>query len=192
MRKEFIVAMCCLTVGACLVFSIGVCGALRKSEVVKPASVEDTEIDVSDELSDDEFSGDLSGTEEESTEHIRYDEQTGLPIANDIKSGYIDNSRIDIDSTAVIEDTSTDRYETHDINDLPDYVVNNEQFQTILSSPWYSDDFSKIYVDADWDRTRLYIYYSDSILDIYCNVDGTTSAVMWNIDMTEQTARVYP
>ena len=44
MRKEFIVAICCLTVGACIVFSIGVWGALRKSEVVKPASVEDTEV----------------------------------------------------------------------------------------------------------------------------------------------------
>lgn len=45
MRKEFVLAICCLTVGACIVFSVGVYGALRKSEVDKPG--EDTEISVS-------------------------------------------------------------------------------------------------------------------------------------------------
>lgn len=68
MRKEFIVAMCCLTVGACIVFSIGVYGALRKSDVEKHASVEDTEINISDESLDDEFQGDLSDTNTPDTE----------------------------------------------------------------------------------------------------------------------------
>ena len=68
MRKEFIVVMCCLTVGACIVFSIGVYGALRKSDVEKHASVEDTEIDISDESLDDEFQGDLSDTNTPDTE----------------------------------------------------------------------------------------------------------------------------
>lgn len=70
MRKEFIVAMCCLTVGACIVFSIGVWGALRKSEVEKSVSVEDTEIGIQDELSDDEFHGDLSDTQMPDTEVV--------------------------------------------------------------------------------------------------------------------------
>ena len=70
MRKEFILAICCLTVGACVVFSIGVWGALRKSEVDKTALVDATEMDISDEVFGDEFSGDLPYTETHNTEVV--------------------------------------------------------------------------------------------------------------------------
>lgn len=66
MRKEFIVAMCCLAIMGCIVFSVGVYGALRNSEVDKLASVEDTEIDISDDKSYD----DLAHEEETSTEAV--------------------------------------------------------------------------------------------------------------------------
>lgn len=68
MRKELTILACGLALVTCVGFCVGIYSELESSKVTKPTVVEDTEIDISDKLFDDEFHGDLSDTNTPSTE----------------------------------------------------------------------------------------------------------------------------
>ncbi|GEM_PF-3308093 len=122
MRKEFIVAICCLTVGACIVFSIGVWGALRKSEVVKPASVEDTE--VSEEI--------LPEPVKEDTEVVMSDVETSEYLEE-----YI--SEMESESVERAEGISRDFGDSVSIYTISDIPVDSEEDYMYMSDALGSD-----------------------------------------------------
>lgn len=70
MREKWTIVVCCLATVTCVGFCIGIYTALESSKVTKPTSIEDTEIDIFDELFDDEFPGDLSDTKTLDTEVV--------------------------------------------------------------------------------------------------------------------------
>ena len=70
MREKLTIVACCLATVTCVGFCIGIYTELEGSKVTKSTSIEDTEIDISDELFDDEFHGDLSDTKTPDTEVV--------------------------------------------------------------------------------------------------------------------------
>ena len=135
---------------------------------------------------------DIEQAESESTEETEEVEQTEMPVVNDVESGYIDNSMWENTETEILEDSSTNRYSAHSISDLPDYVLENDSFQSVLNSEYYSDDFEFIYVDDDGEMCNIVIYYDTTEIGITCRTDGYLFAVYAD-RYTEQTLHyIYP